>query len=88
MVGNSRDSDFISADKLMLVRKLGLMARVKIEDIIDHLDTEIRAALNEAVLEVIPDSIFDKYELFRQFKNKVYNKCSTWETVPDHYVEI
>jgi hypothetical protein len=64
------------------------MARVKIQDIIDSLDTDIRNALEASVQEVMPDSQVDKYELFRAFKRAVRRKCSTWERVPDHSVEI
>lgn len=63
------------------------MARVQADEIVDHLSTEFRKALAEAVREVIPNVKFDEYALFRAFKRAVYRKCSTWETVPDRYVE-
>lgn len=63
------------------------MARVKIEDIVDHLSSEIRKALEQAVTNVLPDAEFDAYELFREFRRAVGRKCNTWENVPDHFVE-
>ncbi len=63
------------------------MARVKIEEIIDHLDTEIRRALRDSVKDVVTKSSIDEYKLFRAFKREVYKKCNTWENVPDDYVE-
>lgn len=63
------------------------MAKVKIEEVVDHLSSEMRRALEDAVNEVVPNARFDSYELFRAFKRNVYRKCSTWETVPDRYVE-
>lgn len=63
------------------------MAQVKIEDVIDHLDFEMKRALEDAVQEVMPGVSFDRDELFRAFKRKVYMKCSTWETVPDHLIQ-
>lgn len=63
------------------------MAKIKVEDIVDHLDSEFRKALEEAVNHVIPDATFDPYELFREFKRTIYRKCSIWESVPDQYVE-
>lgn len=63
------------------------MARVKIEEIVDHLSSEMRRALEDAVSEVIGDAAYDSYELFRAFKRAVYRKCNTWENVPDRYVE-
>lgn len=63
------------------------MARVKIEDIIDHLSTEMRRALRDAVREIAPETQVDEYALFRAFKRAVGRKCSTWENVPDQHVE-
>lgn len=63
------------------------MARVKIEEIIDHLDTDIRKALSEAVNRTIPDAEFNDRELFRNFRRAVCRKCSIWESVLDQYVE-
>ncbi len=63
------------------------MARVKIEEIVDHLSTEFRRALDEAVRKEIPDAEFDQRQLFRQFRRAVGRKCNTWESVPDQYVE-
>ena|SRR2546425_677867 len=64
------------------------MARVKIEDIVDHLSSEMRRALEDAVKATISDAEFDSHELYRSFRRAVGRKCSTWEQVPDHYVEL
>lgn len=64
------------------------MARVKIEDVVDHLSSEMRRALEDAIREEIPNAEFDAYALFRAFKRAVYRKCSVWENVPDQYVEM
>jgi hypothetical protein len=63
------------------------MAKVKVDEVVDHLSNEMRRALEESVNEVIPGAQFDSHELFRAFKRAVYRKCSTWETVPDQYVQ-
>lgn len=63
------------------------MARIKIEAVVDHLDSEMRKALAAAVTRVIPDANFDSRQLFREFKRAVGRKCQTWETIPDNYVE-
>ena len=63
------------------------MARVKIEEVIDHLSTEMRKSLRDSVNKVIPEVTFDERELFRQFKKEVRKKCSTWERVPDQYID-
>lgn len=64
------------------------MARVKVEEIVEHLDHDLRRALAEAAEEVLPSGTrFDEYEFFRAFKRAVRRKCSTWERVPDRYVK-
>lgn len=63
------------------------MARVKAEEIVDHLSSEFRAALEISVNEVIPGAKFDSRDLFKAFKLAVSRKCSSWEVVPDSSVE-
>jgi hypothetical protein len=63
------------------------MAQVQMEELVDHLSSEMRRALEEAVREVMPGAKFDSNELFRAFKRAVYRKCSIWEQVPDQYVQ-
>lgn len=63
------------------------MARVKMEEIVDHLSSEVRRALKDAVLRVDPDIEINEYELFRAFKRAIGRKCNTWENVPDSYVD-
>lgn len=63
------------------------MARIKIQDIVEDKRTEFRRALEAAVEEAIPGAEFDTSELYRAFRRAIGRKCSTWERVPDHYVE-
>ena len=63
------------------------MARVNIEEIVDHLSSEMRRALEDALREVAPEVEVDSYALFRAFRRAVGRKCSTWESVPDGYVD-
>ncbi len=67
--------------------KLNVMARIKAEEIIDHLDYHLRRALDKTLKEHFPNQNFDIRSVFRTFKRQVSRKCSTWENVPDHYVE-
>lgn len=64
------------------------MARVKIEEVVDDLNNELRSALNAAVREVLPEAEFDRYELFRAFKRAVGRKCNTWARVRDSHVRV
>jgi hypothetical protein len=63
------------------------MARVNIEQIVDHLSSEMRRALEAAVRTNIPQATFEPLELFREFRREVGRKCNTWEPVPDEFVE-
>lgn len=63
------------------------MAKVQIEEIIDHLSSEMKRALEAAAAEVLPNVNFDSHSFFRAFKRAVYRKCNTWEQVPDNFVD-
>ncbi len=63
------------------------MAKIKIEDVIDHLDTDIRNALELTIKKHYPDVDVDKRAVFRTFRRMVGRKCMIWENVPDNLVE-
>jgi len=63
------------------------MAQIEIEKIIDYLDRDLRKALGAALLQLAPDANIDERQLFREFRRQVRRKCSTWETVPDQYLQ-
>jgi hypothetical protein len=63
------------------------MARIKPEEIIEHLDRDMRVALEIAVKQVLPEAEFDSMALFRAFVLAVDRQCSQWERVPDRFVE-
>jgi hypothetical protein len=58
-------------------------------NVVDHLDTEMRSALEAAVKEAVPDAgNFDRYTLFRAFRRAVGRKCNTWGSIPNSYVDM
>lgn len=63
------------------------MARIKVEEVLDHLDHDLRRALEATLKEHFPNQIFDARAIFRTFKRQAYRKCNIWENVPDQYVE-
>lgn len=63
------------------------MARIKVEEVLDSLDSDLRVALGRAVRSTMPNAVFDERQLYKAFVREAYKKCSIWETVPDHYVE-
>lgn len=62
------------------------MAEVQMDEIVDHLRSEMRQALEDAVREVAPNSHIDPHEFYRSFRRAVRRKCNQWEQVPDDYV--
>ncbi len=63
------------------------MAQVKIEGVVDHLDTEFKKALDNVMSQFAPGVYYDRNALFRFFLRRVYHHCSVWENVPDHLIE-
>ena len=63
------------------------MARIKVEEVLESLDHELRRALGDAVRQSIPNANFDERTLYKAFCKAAYRRCSIWETVPDMYVE-
>ena len=63
------------------------MAQVKIDDIVYHLDSEFKKALDDTLNQYAPNVRYDRDDLFRYFQRRVYQHCSKWENVPDNLVK-
>ena len=63
------------------------MARVKIDEIVNHLGYEFKNALRKTVKIKFPDKEFDDRELFKKFVDTLSGECKKWEVVPDNFVE-
>lgn len=63
------------------------MIKIKIEDVVDHLEYDLRRALAATIKEHFPNQNFDDRNLFRTFKKEVYKKCNTWESIPERFVK-
>ena len=61
------------------------MTQVNVEDILEHLDSDIRPALAEAVEVVLDASDVDDQELYDAFLAALCQRLGTWETVPDDF---
>lgn len=64
-----------------------MMARVKIVEVLEHLDHDLKRAMEDAVRAALPEAEIDRNVLFREFLKSVRRKCSDWETVPNHAVQ-
>ena len=75
-----------SHDPFFATWRIG-MARVKIEDVVYHLDSEFKKALDDTMAKFAPTAAYNRNELFGFFLKRVYHHCSAWENVPDGCVE-
>ena len=64
------------------------MSKVKIEDVVYHLDGEFKKALEDTFQEFAPNVSIDRNEVFRFFLRRVYQHCSVWEDVPANSIKI
>lgn len=63
------------------------MAKVEIEEAVDHLSHEMRRALEDAFTETLPGVKVDIHEFFGAFKRGIRRKCATWEEIPDRHIK-
>jgi hypothetical protein len=63
------------------------MAEVKIEDVVDHLESYFTKALIDTMNKFCPGAMFDNKALFKFFLRRIYDHCSVWEKVPDKCVK-
>lgn len=63
------------------------MAKIKIQSVVEHLDYDMKRALEDAVSRVFPDADVNRNQLFRVFVRSVGRKCSTWVNVSDNDVD-
>ena len=63
------------------------MARIKPGEIFDHLNPQMRAALDEAVTRTLPDVEVDKRQLYVEFRRALALKLKQWENVPNGAVD-
>ncbi len=63
------------------------VARIKTADLFDHLNTQLRAALDEAVDKTLPGIEIDKRQLYLAFRRALASKLKQWENVPGAAVD-
>lgn len=63
------------------------MARVKMDELVDHLSSEMKKALDDTLQKHFAGQSYDRNAFFRDFTRNVYRRCNVWENVPDQYVE-
>jgi hypothetical protein len=63
------------------------MARIRPIEIVDHLNPQLRAALDEAVTRALPGVEVDKRQLYLEFRRALLSKLKQWENVPNSAVD-
>jgi hypothetical protein len=63
------------------------MARVKSQELFDHFNPQMRAALDEAVSKLLPDAAVDRRLLYLEFRLALNRKLKQWENVPNSVVD-
>ncbi|WP_448138448.1 hypothetical protein [Sphingobacterium siyangense] len=63
------------------------MIKIKIEDVVNHLEDDLKRVLAATIEEHFPNQNFDSRSVFRTFKKEVYKKCRTWESIPERFVK-
>jgi hypothetical protein len=63
------------------------MARIKPGEIFDHLNPQMRAALDDAVERTLPGVDIDRRKLYLEFRRALTARCKAWENVPNGAVD-
>jgi hypothetical protein len=62
------------------------MPQINVDDVVYHLDSEFKKALRDTFARFAPGVSYSD-AMFTYFRQRVYNHCSKWETVPDGCVK-
>lgn len=63
------------------------MARIQIEEVLDHLAPEIKKAFESTFKDHFPGATYDINMLFRSFRKNLTLRYKSWAEVPDRYVD-
>jgi hypothetical protein len=63
------------------------VARIKPVEILDHLNPQVRAALDEAVARTLPGVAVDNRQFYLEFRRALALKLKQWENVPNATVD-
>ena len=63
------------------------MARVRPQELFDHFNPQMRAALDEALTKLLPEAQVDRRMLYLEFRLALNRKVKQWENVPNSAVD-
>lgn len=63
------------------------MAKINIQEIIDHMENDMRKSLDATMREHFPDQDFNSRAVYKSFLKQVNKRCRIWETIPNKYIK-
>ena len=63
------------------------MARIRVEQIVDHLGSKLRGAIDDTLKALVPDASIEAQDFYRELKKNLGRRCRQWEDVPNNTVE-
>lgn len=63
------------------------MARIKPQEIFDHFNPQMRAALDDALNKTLPGVEVDRRQLYLEFRRALTQRLKAWENVPNSAVD-
>ena len=63
------------------------MPQINVEEVVYHLDSEFKKALDDMMGKFAQGTSYNRDELFKYFLKRVYHHCSIWEKIPDRSVK-
>lgn len=73
--------------KTTFMERYETMARIKPAEIFEHLNPQMRAALDEAVERTLPGVEVDRRKLYLEFRRALATRLKAWENVPASAVD-
>ncbi len=63
------------------------MAKIKVDEFVDQLESEFKKALTSTIYKEIGDIDFNIKDVYNTFRKELIEKCNTWETLPNKYIK-
>lgn len=63
------------------------MARIKIDEMVGHLEKEFRKALTSTLYKEFGELEFNAKDVYQTFKKELTEQCNSWENLPNKFVK-
>ena len=62
------------------------MAKLNVEQLINHLDLEVRKALEATLREYFPYEEYNSRAISKTFQKELGKRCKVWENIPNKFI--